>query len=228
MFLPSWRSCLSAHLFVSEPMDRRGRRYGLAPAVAGTSVTLGLGRCEQRLACRHHGDSGGDALLQMRHWLGAGSSVPALMLVLTMLLRYRRSPSRASWSGGAAPCGYDNSRSRWLRRAGGPRADDGAPTFLLADRGLVHVDGAPAAAVIGCSAHRPEEDNDIRLASRSVHRYHAVIRRTTDGDVVINDQSGTDGTGVLVNGARVSEARLAKGDVIHVGAIKLRFDAQPV
>ena len=60
-----------------------------------------------------------------------------------------------------------------------------------------------------------EEDNDICLAANTVHRYHAVIRRTTDGDVVITDLSGEEGNGVLVNGARVAEARLKQGDAIH-------------
>jgi pSer/pThr/pTyr-binding forkhead associated (FHA) protein len=72
-----------------------------------------------------------------------------------------------------------------------------------------------------------EEDNDICLSAHTVHRYHAVIRRTTDGDVVITDLSGDEGNGVLVNGVRVTEARLTKGDMINVGEVKLRFDAHP-
>jgi FHA domain-containing protein len=73
-----------------------------------------------------------------------------------------------------------------------------------------------------------EEDNDIRFPAPTVHRYHAVIRRTTEGDVVITDLSGDDGNGVLVNGHRVSEAMLQKGDHISVGEVKLRFDSRPV
>lgn len=73
-----------------------------------------------------------------------------------------------------------------------------------------------------------EEDNDIRFPAATVHRYHAVIRRTTEGDVVITDLSGEDGNGVLVNGERVLEAKLKKGDRIDVGEVKLRFDARPV
>jgi pSer/pThr/pTyr-binding forkhead associated (FHA) protein len=61
-----------------------------------------------------------------------------------------------------------------------------------------------------------------------VHRYHAAIRRTADGDVMITDLSGKDGNGVLVNGASVGEARLKKGDVINIGEVKLKFDARPV
>jgi hypothetical protein len=72
-----------------------------------------------------------------------------------------------------------------------------------------------------------EEDNDICLSAHTVHRYHAVIRRTTEGDVVITDLSGDDGNGVLVNGVRVTEARLTRGDMINVGEVKLLFDARP-
>ena len=73
-----------------------------------------------------------------------------------------------------------------------------------------------------------EADNDIRLSAKTVHRYHAVIRRTTDGDVMITDVSGNEGNGVLVNGAPVGEARLKKGDVINIGEVKLKFEARPV
>jgi pSer/pThr/pTyr-binding forkhead associated (FHA) protein len=72
-----------------------------------------------------------------------------------------------------------------------------------------------------------EEDNDICLSPHTVHRYHAVVRRTTEGEVVITDLSGDDGNGVLVNGVRVTEARLTQGDMINVGEVKLRFDARP-
>jgi hypothetical protein len=73
-----------------------------------------------------------------------------------------------------------------------------------------------------------EADNDICLTAKTVHRYHAVVRRTTDGDVVITDLSGADGNGVLVNGSRIGEARLKQGDVIHIGEVKMRFDARLV
>jgi hypothetical protein len=73
-----------------------------------------------------------------------------------------------------------------------------------------------------------EEDNEIRFSVKTVHRYHAVIRRTNDGEVMITDLSGKDGNGVLVNGTRVAEARLRKGDVINLGEVRMRFDARPV
>ena len=77
----------------------------------------------------------------------------------------------------------------------------------------MEADGYPGSRrIIGRTLLRigREEDNDIRFAVKTVHRYHAVIRRTTDGVVMITDVSGKDGNGVLVNGARVAEARLRK------------------
>lgn len=95
----------------------------------------------------------------------------------------------------------------------------------------VEVVGLPGERfVIGHSLVRigREEDNDIRFSASTVHRYHAVIRRTTEGDVVITDLSGDEGNGVLVNGERVTEARLTKGDHINVGEVRLCFQARPV
>jgi hypothetical protein len=95
----------------------------------------------------------------------------------------------------------------------------------------VDIPGSPGGRfVIGSTLVRigREADNDIRLAAKTVHRYHAVIRRTTDGDVMVTDLSGAGGNGVLVNGKAVGEARLRKGDVINIGEVKLKFDARPV
>ena len=177
--------------------------------------------------------NGGDALLQVQNWVGAGSErVPALMLVLTMLLAVPPLAIAGLLVGRRRRyAGMTIGRPRWLRRAG--PAHTTARTYVSSwpTEAWVHIDGAPGSRwVIGRSFLRigQEEDNDIRLNSRSVHRYHAVIRRTTDGDVVINDLSGADGAGVLVNGTRIEEARLKEGDAINVGAIKLRFAAQPV
>jgi len=55
-----------------------------------------------------------------------------------------------------------------------------------------------------------------------------VIRRTTDGAVVVTDLSGADGNGVLINGTRVGEGRLNQGDIVGIGEVKLKYDARPV
>lgn len=68
-----------------------------------------------------------------------------------------------------------------------------------------------------------EADNDIRIPSFAVHRYHAAIHRETFGDYRITDLSGIEGNGLVVNGQRCSDARLADGDVIELGPGRLRF-----
>ncbi len=70
-----------------------------------------------------------------------------------------------------------------------------------------------------------EDDNDIRIPSTAVHRYHAAIHREQLDDWYITDLSGTDGNGIRVNGQRCSDARLSDGDVIELGPGRLRFRA---
>lgn len=70
-----------------------------------------------------------------------------------------------------------------------------------------------------------EDDNDIRIPSRGVHRYHAAIHREDFADWWITDLSGTDGNGLVVNGQRCSDALLHDGDVIQLGPGRLKFHA---
>lgn len=72
-----------------------------------------------------------------------------------------------------------------------------------------------------------ESDNDIRLSDKTVHRYHAAIRRTEDAEFVITDLSSAGGNGVTVNGRPVGEARLSDGDSIELGHARLKFIAKP-
>ena len=148
-------------------------------------------------------------------------ALPPLALAGMMMRRQRRSPDSTvllSRSSARGPSG--------LRSGITARTEVSAwPTEAwveLAGSGQRHVIGR-AMLRIG-----READNDICLSEKTVHRYHAVIRRTTDGEVVVTDLSGAEGNGVLINGARIGEGRLRKGDVIGVGEVKLRFDARPV
>ena len=175
------------------------------------------------------------ALPMIASWLGdTFNQAPALIMVLAVLValpplalaglmmrRQRRSPDstvRLSRSSARGPSA--------LRSGITARAEVSAwPTEAwveLAGSGQRHVIGR-AMLRIG-----READNDICLSEKTVHRYHAVIRRTTDGEVVVTDLSGVEGNGVLINGARIGEGRLRKGDVIGVGEVKLKFDARPV
>ena len=67
------------------------------------------------------------------------------------------------------------------------------------------------------------QENDIRLASKTVHRYHAVMHVTPEQDYVITDLSGEAGNGVIVNGRRVEQATLKGDDLIELGETRLRF-----
>lgn len=67
------------------------------------------------------------------------------------------------------------------------------------------------------------EENDIRLASQTVHRYHAVLHRTPEQKFVITDLSGPEGNGVVVNAERVDQIALAAGDLIELGDVRMRF-----
>jgi hypothetical protein len=72
-----------------------------------------------------------------------------------------------------------------------------------------------------------EEDNDIRLDDATVNCHHAVLHRTPESRFIIRDLSGRDGSGIKVNGARVSEMALMDGDRIELGAVVILFEAQP-
>jgi FHA domain len=70
-----------------------------------------------------------------------------------------------------------------------------------------------------------EDDNDIRIPSPAVHRYHAAIHREHMEDWHITDLSGTNGNGIRVNGQKCYDATLHDGDVIELGPGRLRFRA---
>lgn len=70
-----------------------------------------------------------------------------------------------------------------------------------------------------------EDDNDIRIPSPAVHRYHAAIHREHMEDWHITDLSGANGNGIRVNGQKCSDATLHDGDVIELGPGRLRFRA---
>lgn len=72
-----------------------------------------------------------------------------------------------------------------------------------------------------------EGDNDLCITDKSVHRYHAAIHRAEDAEFVITDLSSAGGNGVVVNGRKVSAARLRNGDRIELGLARLMFVARP-
>ncbi len=72
-----------------------------------------------------------------------------------------------------------------------------------------------------------EEDNDVQLMHNTVHRYHAIVERTSDAEFYVMDVSGADGNGVRVDGERVERARLRGGELIEIGKERLRFQLAP-
>jgi hypothetical protein len=171
-----------------------------------------------------------DAWLQINSWLGDSyHRAPALMLVLAVLVAL---PPLAiagmvmRRQKGASP----DKTIRIPRPTLRPARETTVRTELSAWPTEAWVELAGRRHVIGRAMLRVgrEADNDICLQEKTVHRYHAVIRRTTDGEVIITDLSGPSGNGVLVNGARVGESRLKAGDAIAIGEVKLNFDARPI
>ena len=71
-----------------------------------------------------------------------------------------------------------------------------------------------------------EDDNDVCIDEATVHRYHAIIKRSLEAGYVISDISTDGGNGVFVNGKRTREATLEDGDEINLGAARLVFRSE--
>lgn len=66
--------------------------------------------------------------------------------------------------------------------------------------------------------------NDLVLNDPSVSRFHAVVKQSAEGAVVIADRGSTNG--VMVNGTRIAaEVELHKGDRARIGAYELVFES---
>jgi len=72
-----------------------------------------------------------------------------------------------------------------------------------------------------------EADNDLRLSDPSVHRYHAVLERSPEAEYIISYVGDPDHDGLLINGLAAHRQRLRGGEVLEIGAIKLRFSVSP-
>lgn len=70
-----------------------------------------------------------------------------------------------------------------------------------------------------------EDDNDIRIRSQRVQRYHAAIHREEFGVYRITDLAGGTNNGLSVNGKPCEEAELKDGDLIALGPGRLKFHA---
>ena len=66
-------------------------------------------------------------------------------------------------------------------------------------------------------------ENDIHIDHGSVSGHHAVM--TLDGeDFLVQDLNSTNGT--RVNGAKISQHKLTRGDLLQVGNIQLSYESE--
>lgn len=72
-----------------------------------------------------------------------------------------------------------------------------------------------------------ETDNDLRLTDPTVHRYHAVLEQTPEAEYIISYVGDPDYDGLRVDGLATQRHRLRGGEVLEIGAIKLRFALSP-
>ncbi|MCB1509561.1 MAG: FHA domain-containing protein [Hyphomicrobiaceae bacterium] len=139
--------------------------------------------------------------------LGLGAAVSLPVLALIGLFVIRRRPA-------SPPPAHDDDvpktlpASAWRQRAWIELAD-GSHRRVEINRNLLRIGR--------------EDDNDMQLVHASIHRYHAVIERSPDMIFSIQDLSGPDGGGVLVDGVRIERARLRGGERLDIGGVSLKF-----
>lgn len=154
--------------------------------------------------------------------LGLALAIASLLLAISMwVARYT-----ACFSAEAAR------RCRIVSEHGAPEAALTREPALLAHTGQPFVEIEAGRSTTRCAIAGDMltigrgDDNDIRIPSRAVHRYHAAIHREDD-NWHITDLSGVEGAGLTVNGRRCGETCLSDGDLIRLGPGKLRFHARP-
>lgn len=161
-----------------------------------------------------------DAAPALAIGLAAVLVVPAIALAAMTARGLTRSASRA--------------RSRRTAATASPAPSESTATTTAhaatCRSALLVIAGQPAARL---SSDHPvirigrQEDNDIRFAAGTVHRYHAIIQRTPEAEYWVTDLSGPGGHGVAINGRRVDRGRLAPGDAIRLGEAEVIFRAAP-
>lgn len=164
-------------------------------------------------------------------WLSAAyARAPALVLGLAVLIALPPLTLLGFFLRRAPPMqGVDATRVYRRSTTGERHARDAAEADTPHWPAAAWVDVAGQRHNVGSGGLRlgRDEDNDICLPDKTVHRYHAAIHRTDDAEYLITDLSSAGGNGVLVNGLRVGETRLQDGDIIDLGQTRLKFVARP-
>ena len=98
------------------------------------------------------------------------------------------------------------------------------PTLVVSTLKADVVDGPDAGRSSWTSDERltvgTAKGNDLVLADETVSRFHALVRWTADGFLVV-DQRSTNGT--YVGGARLGEATVAPGTLVTLGRTRVRL-----
>jgi len=68
------------------------------------------------------------------------------------------------------------------------------------------------------------EECDVALESRKISRKHCIIAVLPD-QLIIRDLGSTNG--ILVNGKKLTEARLLQGDELELGGVRFRLIQEP-
>jgi hypothetical protein len=235
---PAWSSIMALAAAVAA-FDAHLAAAATTESRAGLVIFSAQDFLPRSMALEDIADSAAQLWTPIAQWVGESyTRAPALVLGLSVVmmvppLALAGLLARRRRRRGARTPDTTVALTRAIQRSGAALDGETLKTegFSWPTEAWVDIPGSPGGRyVIGRTLVRigREADNDIRLAAKTVHRYHAAIRRTADGDVMITDLSGKDGNGVLVNGASIGEARLKKGDVINIGEVKLKFDARPV
>ena len=181
---------------------------------------------------------------------GARLSAGLLLAAIGLLLIWRsfqraRRPSQADVirrvsQGSQSDVGHDapwqpkqGLTTRETTPAGAKPEPEAAPIRPLLPQAFLTADQftqgrAPWAVPLGHNLVRigRHQENDVRLEDKTVHRYHALLHRSPEGDFLIRDLSGDAGNGVYVNGSRIEQVALRPGDLVELGAVRLRFQQQ--
>jgi hypothetical protein len=120
--------------------------------------------------------------------------------------------------------------TRALRRRAARRNADAHPVLdamPLADKAWIEIgDGAdrePHAFTGEIMRIGRHSDNDVALEHEAVHRHHALIQRTPDGEFVLMDLTAGTGNETLLNGRPAARVALKDGDRIALGNTILTF-----
>lgn len=101
----------------------------------------------------------------------------------------------------------------------GPEIPIAKPAALIGEQGLVA--GSTFTLAAGEVTIGRDGENEIVLAENTVSRYHARLKRQSNGQFALTDLGSANG--VYVNGTRVQRAILRSGDQIKVGDSFFRF-----